>query len=939
MTTGRLGAITAAMHAFVEATADCAALLEVVTTHSADALRCCCGMSLLSEDGAALVPTVASDCNPVGEAAIRDAWVKDSTCREPSTPIMRSLHEGATVVAERLVGADGDCDIKNVIYIPLRARGRVLGVLTLIRHGADAAPFDDDERSLAESLASHAALAIAKARLFADARREIEERNRMEARLRLLSEATREFSEATRDYRRLLDVIARKLSDVVGELCGVRLLGPDGESLEKTGSVYHPDPRILVAAREHLLRQSIQRDDTTLTGRILLTGQPLLLPRIDPAQFAAAVEPRHRPFVEQLGVRSMLAVPLLFEGRAFGIIIMIRSRPDHPYGDDDLQLVQDLAAQAALAITNSRFFDASERMSNRLRLLTELTREFAISTGDYPVLMELIARRLGEIVGETCSIRMVPVGSQHFSTVAGLYHPDPVVLAEWRAWVSEFPQRIDEGVSGRALATGQAILIPSITAEQLAAPMEGQRTIIERLAIRSVMAVPLRAEGKPIGVAIMTRSDPDDPYTPDDRDLLEDLASHASIAITNSQLFVSLQRELAERQRAETALGETEEQLRQAQKMEAIGRLAGGVAHDFNNVLSVILSYSQLLLDDMTVTDSRCADVEEIKKAGERAADLTRQLLAFSRQQVIQPRVVDLNDIIKGMAKMNRRLVGEDVEYRTVPTPGLGKVMADPGHIEQVIMNLVVNARDAMPLGGRLTIETAEVVLDEGYAAQHVGVKPGPHVMLAVSDTGTGMDKATQQRIFEPFFTTKEMGKGTGLGLSTVFGIVQQSGGSVWVYSESGQGATFKIYFPRTDEMATPIAPKVVVATLRGSETILLVEDEDQLRVVARGILQRSGYRVLEAANGGEALLLCEKHQGEIQLLFTDVVMPRMSGRELAERLQPLRPAMKVLYMSGYTDDAIVHHRVLAPGIVLLQKPITPDNLLRKVREVLNVTA
>jgi len=762
--------------------------------------------------------------------------------------------------------------------------------------------------------------------------------SRMEARLRLLSEATREFSEATRDYRRLLDVVARKLCDVVGDLCGVRLLAKDGEWLEKIGSVYHPDPNIVVAAQEHLMTLPIQRSDATFTGRVLLTGQPLLLPRVDPVQFASAVEPRHRPFVEQLGVRSMLAVPLMSEGRAFGIIIMIRSGVDHPYREEDLQLVQDLAAHAALAITNSRFFDASQRMSNRLRLLSELTREFARSTGDYPTLMELIARRLGEIVGETCSIRMMSPGSATFDTVAGMYHPDPGVIADWRAWVFEHPQRIDEGVSGRAMATGQAILVPSTTPEELAAPMDRHRSIIERLAIRSVMAVPLRSEGRPIGVAIMTRSDPDDPYTSDDLGLLEDLASHASIAITNSQLFASLQHELAERKRAEAALGETEEQLRHAQKMEAVGRLAGGVAHDFNNLLSVILSYAAILIDDMSPNDPMRADLEQIKTASERAADLTRQLLAFSRQQVIQPQVLNLNDIINGMAPMNRRLIGEDVEYRTVPAPGLGRIKADPGHIEQVIMNLVVNARDAMPHGGRLTIETAETVLDEAYTSQHLGMKAGPHVMLAVSDTGGGMDKATQQRIFEPFFTTKELGKGTGLGLSTVFGIVKQSGGSLWVYSEVGQGTTFKIFFPRTDEAETALAPKVELGTLLGSETILLVEDEDQLRTVVRGILQRSGYHVLEAGNGGEALLLCQQHRGAIQLLLTDVVMPQMSGREIAERLQPLRPDMKVLYMSGYTDDAIVHHRVLAPGILLLQKPITPDNLLRKVREVLNDT-
>ncbi len=386
---------------------------------------------------------------------------------------------------------------------------------------------------------------------------------------------------------------------------------------------------------------------------------------------------------------------------------------------------------------------------------------------------------------------------------------------------------------------------------------------------------------------------------------------------------------------SEARLRDSEEQLRHAQKMEAVGRLAGGVAHDFNNLLSVVLSYCSFMSDDLAANDPMREDLDQIRRAGERAADLTRQLLAFSRQQVIEPRILDLSTVISGMEKMLRRLVGEDVEVQFSHAPGLGRVKADPGHLEQVIMNLVVNARDAMPIGGRLVIETANVVLDESYAQQRFDVA-GPHVMLAVSDTGNGMDKETQLRIFEPFFTTKEKGKGTGLGLSTVFGIVKQSGGTIWVYSEIGKGTTFKVYLPHTDEVARAPRHTAELATLRGGETILLVEDDDQVRLVARGILKRNGYRVLEARNGGEALLMCEKHAGEIDLLLTDVVMPQMSGTELAARLLLIRPDLKVLYMSGYTEDAIIHHGVVDAGIELLQKPLTPDTLLRKVRGVLD---
>jgi PAS domain S-box-containing protein len=387
-----------------------------------------------------------------------------------------------------------------------------------------------------------------------------------------------------------------------------------------------------------------------------------------------------------------------------------------------------------------------------------------------------------------------------------------------------------------------------------------------------------------------------------------------------------------------------EAQVRQSSKMDAIGQLASGVAHDFNNLLSVVISYSELIAADLKEGDPMRADVDEIRSAGLRAVELTRHLLAFSRQQVLQPKIVDLAEIVGGLEKMLGRLIGEDVELAVVGPPPLGKILVDPGQMEQVIMNLAVNARDAMPQGGKLTIETAEVVLDEAYAAHHDGVKPGPHIMLAVSDTGVGMDKATQARMFEPFFTTKEAGKGTGLGLATVFGIVRQSGGTISVESESGRGTTFRVHFPAPDGAvvaagAAVAKPSAYGRTLRGCETILLVEDEERVRVLARTILRKYGYNVLEAQSAGDAFLMCEQHAATIDLLVTDVVMPRMSGRQLAERLLPLRCGMKVLYMSGYMDDAVVRHGVQDSTIAFLQKPFTPETLARKVREVLGSPA
>jgi CheY-like chemotaxis protein len=361
------------------------------------------------------------------------------------------------------------------------------------------------------------------------------------------------------------------------------------------------------------------------------------------------------------------------------------------------------------------------------------------------------------------------------------------------------------------------------------------------------------------------------------------------------------------------------------------------VAHDFNNLLTTINGYADLMLPELDPEDPLHSSLTEIRKAGERAADLTRQLLALSRRQLLQPRVFSLNSLITDSSKMLKRLLGEDIELVTVLDPNVGQVKADAGQMDQVILNLAVNARDAMPQGGTLTLETRHIVLDEVYAEKHLSLQPGSYVMLAISDTGCGMDAHTLSQIYEPFFTTKERGKGTGLGLPMVYGIVQQSGGSIWVYSEPGHGTTFKIYLPRIEEPAVKAEEKRAEPdSPHGSETVLVVEDDDLVRQLTCQALRKYGYQVVEAANGGEAILACERHQRPIPLMVTDLVMPQMSGRELAVRLRALQPQMQVLYMSGYTDDAVIRHGLLDPAVYFLQKPFTPSALAHKVLNVLD---
>jgi signal transduction histidine kinase/ActR/RegA family two-component response regulator len=419
--------------------------------------------------------------------------------------------------------------------------------------------------------------------------------------------------------------------------------------------------------------------------------------------------------------------------------------------------------------------------------------------------------------------------------------------------------------------------------------------------------------------------------------IVRDAESRTPLCIAN------VARDMTVRKRAEEALKRTESHLLQTQRMESIGKLAGGIAHDFNNLLTAINGYAELSLALVDRPGQLHDNLSEIRGAGERAASLTRQLLAYSRKQVMAPRNLDVNAIVASMQNMLARIIGEDLVLSVSTHPGTATVKADPGQIEQVILNLVVNARDATPGGGQITIETRQVELDEAAVVVHPEILPGKYVLLAVTDTGTGMDPEVKARIFEPFFTTKEFGKGSGMGLSMVQGIVDQSGGYIYAYSEPGHGSTFKVYLPAVgaDEPAEPASSPFPCALgdYRGKETILLAEDEEAVRKLTRGLLEMQGYTVLEAQDGLEGERLGLTYPGSIALLLTDVIMPKRNGRELAARIQEARPGTRVIFMSGYTDDAIVRHGFIDKETRFLQKPFTPDKLVRTVREVLNVPA
>lgn len=633
---------------------------------------------------------------------------------------------------------------------------------------------------------------------------------------------------------------------------------------------------------------------------------------------------------------NKLAAALVLLTIAFAVLVLRKSvlaknREEVVHGQDAQFLLENGRVEKVQAVTTGM---TDRKQSEEIQISLEVSKQ---ALSDYEHLVERIAC-LGQTLGNARDLTTIFRTLREFAVVSvpcdgmviSLYEPEKSTRRITYCWADnmEFdPKDLAECPVGNGL-TGTAIKSGAVVFSN-----DYQQLISDRKPVRigafasgdvpqSALSAPMTFMGRTVGcVEIQTYKLA--AYGPEHETAMRLAASLAASAVENVSLI--------ERERAK------EDQLRQSQKMEAIGQLAGGVAHDFNNLLTVITGYSELTLRKLAKDDPLRTYIEGIATAGARAAGLTRQLLAFSRRQMLQSKVLDLNQVVEEMDKLLQRLIGEDVHLASVLHPFLGQIKADPGQIEQVIMNLVVNARDALPKGGKITIETGHATLDDDYVRNHIGSHAGHFVVLSVSDNGIGMDAETQKRAFDPFFTTKEVGKGTGLGLSTVYGIVKQSEGSIWINSELGKGTSFKVYLPRIDEVNEQGEDdETDAATAGGRETVLLVEDDDMVRKLSRGILEHYGFKVLTASNGKEGLLICTDFKGRIDLVITDVVMPIMSGRELSEHLPKLRPETRVLFMSGYTDDAIVRHGILDEQFAFIQKPFLPDALIRKAREVLD---
>jgi signal transduction histidine kinase/ActR/RegA family two-component response regulator len=869
-----------------------------------ETLDLCAVLGRVAEAAVDLVPDSAARIWTVEGEALRlraAAGVLDGVHTDRTTLVLGEGWAGHVARTLEPLVVDEAGGGASAATIPLVVRRRLVGVLVVVtrrRHR-----FAAGELNLLACFGVHAAVAIQIATLFtrSDRRRRAAE---------ALAEVTRLMSQSldvdgvgqriVDSVRGLFDAVAAVLyrwDTELKDLTALSLSGDWGPVLD----------HVVFPAGTGLTAVAVGQRRTASTADVLTDAAVTLAPNVR-ERFAGS------------SARAQLAVPLIMRDRIIGALAI--GRPAGATFDEaDVTLAQAFGDQAAVALQNAGLFEEQAALLDnararraRLQALLDVGRE--VSRLQPPTsLLERIATTCGRLLQtDSVGIRLV--------------EGDELVVAFASGGAREVMStprlKIGESLSGLVAASGQTLVLGDAAADpRLIAP---HRAAMERLGYRALVAVPIKAGDRIAGVlSVQTRRRLG--FSEEDIEVVTAFADQVGVALHNNRLYEELQHAYRE-------LTQTQDQLLQSQKMEAIGRLAGGIAHDFNNLLTVIAGQTYMLRNQTAAGPVR-EGVERIEATAERAAELIRQLLAFSRKQVLQPGVLRLNAIVESMAPMLTRVIGEDVELSARLAPRLGHVKADPTQIEQVIMNLAVNARDAMPGGGQLILETANVVVDASHGLPHPDMTPGAYVMLAVSDTGIGMDAETRRRLFEPFYTTKEPGKGTGLGLSTVYGIVKQSGGHIGVSSEPGRGATFKIYLPVASESADVPVAVMSDDVPRGTETILLVEDERDVRVLVRQVLQERGYRVVEAPGAREALQVATDGT-PIDLLLTDIIMPQMTGRVLADLLTARRPTLPVLFISGYADDAVIEPGVLQAGRAYLQKPFTPAQLARVVRRVLD---
>jgi two-component system, cell cycle sensor histidine kinase and response regulator CckA len=821
---------------------------------------------------------------------------------------------------------------------------------------------------------------------------------RLRKHLSVVSEAARTFAEATTDYERLLDSVAHTLSKHVGDGCAVFLLD-DAEAALRFVSLHAVDAGAVAPMRQLFAAGPLLLEHEPALRRVLATGQALRVEKLDHDSLRNYTAAELAALEKDMGLHSVLFVALRANERNIGVVGLGRFRVDSPpYAAHDQELAQTLADHASLAIQNGRLIvalqkarRAAQEAEERARR-SEQTHRFFFESSPIPTFVfdvessrilegnaaalelygytrdEFIALGLDDLrppeVRAALAQAVAAAGDAAMqSTALHIRKDGRVIIVEGRNHLISFDGRsarlvVVQDQTERVAADSARRDVEERLQRTLDMMMEGYtilghdlrylyvnevgarhaRLTKEQLLGRSPLELYPDFEKSGIYALLQRCLKERAPLRMEDGMTLPD-GQQAFFEVNIMPIpegLVILSIDATERRRTEEARESLEEQLRQSQRMDAVGRLAGGIAHDFNNILSIILGYGETLLEDLSPNDPNRGDVLEMHKAAARAAELTKQLLMFSRQQMVEPKILDMNEVLGGMQTMLRRLLGEHIELEVELDANIGRIRADRGNIEQVIMNLAVNARDAMPRGGKLSVATANVFVDEAFMTTHAGAEPGAYVRLSVADNGVGMEKATRLRIFEPFFTTKEQGKGTGLGLSTVFGIVKQSHGGVWVHSEPGHGSTFEVYLPRTDANVESNRMSQRPIEERGSETILLVEDEEAVRTMAQRMLERNGFRVIVAQDPADALRIASEPERSIDLLLTDVVMPVMSGAALATQLRQLRPELEVLYVSGYTDGTVGAHGVLESGAFFLQKPFTSDQLVRKLRSVLD---